>query len=164
MKTWMIAGAAMTAVLAVPAFAQMATPTAKQFVMKAGASDKFEIAEAKLMSGSANPDIKSFAEQMMTDHMKSTEMVKAAAKDDRVMAGLPMLMPKQKSDLARLTASKGKARDMLYVKQQKMAHADALSLMQTYASSGKATHLKDAAGQIQPVVQSHVDMLDKMAM
>ncbi len=44
---------------------------------------------------------------------------------------------------------------MLYVSQQKAAHQDALMLMQTYSTSGTATHLKDAAGQIMPVVQSH---------
>ena len=163
MKSWMISAAALAVVTGLPAAAQMA-PTAEQFVMKAGASDKFEISEAKLMVKSANPDIKSFAQQMITDHTKSTQMMKAAAKADSVTAGPPMLEANQKSDLAKLTSAKGKARDSLYIEQQKTAHADALSLMQGYASSGTATHLRDAAGQIQPVVQSHIDMLGKMAM
>jgi putative membrane protein len=158
----MFVTAALAGALNGSAQAQMA-PTAKQFVMKAGASDKFEISEAKLMSGSANPDIKTFARQMLTDHTKSTAMVKTAAKADGVAVSPPLLNAKQKSDLAKLTAARGKARDSLYLEQQKAAHADALSLMQSYAASGKATHLKDAAGQIQPVVQSHVDMLGKMS-
>jgi len=158
-----LAATALAAALALPAAAQMATPSPKTFVMKAGASDKFEIAEAKLMMASKNPDIVSFATQMKTDHTKSTDMVKTAAKADGLMPAPPMLDTKQKHDLAMLTAKHGKARDMLYVTQQKAAHADALALMQTYSTSGTATHLKDAAGQIVPVVQSHVDMLGKMS-
>jgi putative membrane protein len=158
-----LAVTSLAAGLALPAFAQMATPTPKTFVMKAGASDKFEISEAKLMMSSKNPDIVSFATQMKTDHTKSTDMVKTAAKADGLMPAPPMLDAKQKHDLAALTAKHGKARDMLYVTQQKAAHADALALMQTYSTSGTARHLKDTAGQIVPVVQSHVDMLDKMS-
>lgn len=139
-------------------------PTARQFVMKAGASDKFEISEAQLMLGSTNPDIQSFAQQMITDHTKSTDMVKTAAMADGLTPAPPMLTAKQKADLAKLTAAKGMNRDKLYIRQQKPAHAEALALMRGYSSSGKATHLKDTAGQIEPVVQAHIDMLDKMAM
>ncbi len=158
-----LAMTALAASFVMPAVAQMAAPSPKTFVMKAGASDKFEISEAKLMMMSKNPDIVSFATQMKTDHMKSTDMVKMAAKADGMMPSPPMLDAKQKHDLAMLTAKHGKARDMLYVTQQKAAHADALALMQSYSTSGTATHLKDAAGQIVPVVQSHVDMLGKMS-
>lgn len=159
-----LAATAFAASLALPAAAQMgSTPTPKTFVMKAGASDKFEISEAKLMMASKNPDIVSFANQMTTDHTKSTDMVKAAAKADGLTPAPPMLDAKQKHDLAALTAKHGKARDMLYVTQQKAAHADALALMQAYSTSGTAPHLKDVAGQIVPVVQSHVDMLGKMS-
>lgn len=157
-----LAATALVAGLALPAAAQMATPSPKAFVAKAGASDKFEIAEAKLMSTSKNADVASFATQMKTDHMKSTELVKAAAKADGLMPAPPMYTARQKHDLAALTAKRGKARDMLYVTQQKAAHADALALMQTYSTSGTAPHLKDTAGQIVPVVQSHIDMLAKM--
>jgi putative membrane protein len=159
-----IAATALATSFALPATAQMAAPSPKTFVMKAGASDKFEISEAKLMMMSKNPDIVSFATQMKTDHTKSTMMVKTAAKADGLMPGAPMLDAKQKHDLAALTAKHGKARDMLYVTQQKAAHVDALALMQSYSTSGTAPHLKDAAGQITPVVQSHVEMLDKMSM
>jgi putative membrane protein len=157
-----LAATALVAGFALPATAQMATPSPKTFVMKAGASDKFEIAEAKLMMNSKNADIKSFASQMVNDHTKSTNMVKMAAMKDGLHPAAPMLTAMQKSDLAKLEAAHGTARDMLYVSQQKPAHQDALMLMQTYSASGTATHLKDAAGQITPVVQSHLDMLGKM--
>ncbi len=159
----LVGAASLAAMLAVPAAAAPML-TGKQFVAKAGASDLFERKEAAIMATSSNTDIAGFAKQMMTDHTKSTDMVKAAAMKDGIKPGAPMLMAKQKSDLAALSASKGAARDSLYVTQQKAAHADALDLMTSYSTSGKATHLKMTAGKIAPVVQSHIDMLDKMAM
>jgi putative membrane protein len=156
-------GAAAVAVLGTPALAAPAM-TGKAFVAKAGASDMWERKEATIMSTSTNSDVAAFAKQMTVDHSKSTEMVKAAARADGIAAVPPEMTPKQKSDLAALSASKGAARDSLYVTQQKAAHADALELMQGYAASGSAKHLKNTAGKIAPVVQSHIDMLNKMAM
>ncbi|MBA2935717.1 DUF4142 domain-containing protein [Sphingomonas sp. CGMCC 1.13654] len=138
--------------------------TGKQFIAKAGASDLWERKEAAIMTTSTNGDVAAFAKQMTVDHTKSTDMVKAAAKADGIKAAPPMMSAKQKSDLAALAASKGAARDSLYVTQQKAAHADALTLMQGYSNDGRAKHLKETAGKIAPVVQSHIDMLNKMAM
>lgn len=160
MKIIVLGSIALTLGLSAAANAQSVSPA--QFVSKAGASDKFEIESAKLETSSANPDLAKFANQMIIDHTKSTQMVKQAATADKLTPRPPILNAKQKKDLAALGAAKGKARDALYVSQQKMAHTDALNLIQTYASSGTATNLKDAAGQIVPVVQTHKDMIDKM--
>ena len=43
------------------------------------------------------------------------------------------------------------------------AHEQALSLMQGYAQAGDAPPLKRVAGDIAPVVQSHIDMLKGMS-
>jgi putative membrane protein len=145
---------------AIPLSAQTVTPT--QFVAKAGASDMFEIESAKLETASSNPAIATFANRMITDHTKSTQMVKQAASADRMAPKPPALDAKQRKDLAALRTAKGPARDSLYVQQQKLAHSDALALMQSYASNGGAPNLKAAAGQIVPVVQMHKDMIDKM--
>ena len=163
----LMGAAALATGLALPAVAQMSTmptPSPTEFVMKAGASDKFEISEAKLMMNSKNADIRSFANQMVSDHTKSTNMVKMAATQDGLTPMPPMLDAMQRSNLAKLEAAHGTSRDALYIAQQKPAHQDALMLMQTYSSSGSAMHLKDTAGQIVPVVQSHLDMLNKMPM
>jgi putative membrane protein len=151
---------AVTFLAGTSAIAQTVSPT--QFVAKAGASDKFEIASAKLETSSSNSAIAQFAQQMITDHSKSTAMVKAAATADKLAPKPPVLTAKQNADLAALGRVKGQARDALYVQQQKTAHADALQLMQDYSANGTATNLKSAAGQIAPVVQQHVTMLQSM--
>jgi putative membrane protein len=159
----LLIGAATLAAIVTPAVAAPAM-TARQFVAKAGASDLWERKEAAIMTASSNSDVAAFARQMTEDHTKSTEMVKAAAKADRIAAAPPVMSAKQQADLAALSASRDAARDSLYVTQQKAAHADALALMQGYASSGKSAHLKATAGKIAPVVQNHIDMLNKIAM
>jgi len=155
-------GILLATALAIPAWAA-APMSGRDFVAKAGAGDMWELKEAAMMTTSTNSDVAAFAKQMTTDHTQSTAIVKAAAKADGV-AVTPVMSPKQQADLAALSASKGAARDSLYITQQKAAHADALALMQGYAASGKAPHLKAAAAKIAPVVQGHIDMLGKLAL
>lgn len=143
--------------------ADAATVTPKEFVAKAGASDRFEIDSARLMVTSRNPGISHFATQMITDHSKSTKMVTMAAKADHMRLSKPSMTLGQRTDLTALKAvPEGKTRDDLYVKQQKAAHADALSLMQDFAANGSARHLKMTAGKIAPVVEKHQSMLAGM--
>lgn len=171
-STRLAALAAPVLLIAAPAIAQstMTTPPSpvasspSDYVKMAGASDKFEITEAKVMMTSANPDIRKFARQMVTDHTKSTTMVKSAAMRDKVKVMPPMLRPDQQQMVAALKAEKGTSRDQLYLQQQKAAHQEALQLHQSYASSGSADALKATAAQIAPVVQSHIDMLNGMNM
>jgi putative membrane protein len=146
--------------IAGPALAQSAI-TPDQFVAKAGASDKFEITEAKMMTTSSNTKIKMIAQHMITDHTDSTAKVKAAAQSAGIMPKPPILNAKQMKDVAALKAAKGAARDKLYLAQQLPAHQEALTLMQTYASTGTAPALKSTAAEIAPVVQGHIDMIQK---
>jgi putative membrane protein len=160
MKPFVI-GAAALALFTAPAVAQMVTPS--EFVGKAGASDTFEIDSARLMVTSHNAAIKNFATRMITDHTTSTKLVTAAAKADHLTLAKPEMTVGQRTDLTALKAvPAGKTKDDLYVKQQKAAHADALSLMQDYAAHGDATHLKATAAKIAPVVKKHQAMLSSL--
>lgn len=136
--------------------------TTSEYLMKAGASDKFEIETAKLEMTSADPKLKHFASMMVTDHTKSTAMVKAAAMKAGLHPKPPMLDAKQHSDLAALKMAHGSARDTLYVTQQKAAHDDALALQKGYSMSGSSAPLKMTAAKIVPVVEKHIGMLSGM--
>ncbi|USI72189.1 DUF4142 domain-containing protein [Sphingomonas morindae] len=148
--------------LAAGAQAQTAT-SPKDFVAKAGASDQFEIQSSRLELASSNREIKSFAQQMITDHTKSTAMVTKAASQDKLPPMTPKLTPDKARKIAQLKAVKGAERDRLYVTQQQAAHQEALALMQDYANNGTATHLKQAAGEIAPIVQHHLEMVQGLS-
>ncbi len=153
-----------TAAFALTAVAASAIPLpAKTYVMKAGASDMFEIEASKLETGSSNPQLADFAQKMITDHTKSTADVMAAAQADGVTAPPPMLTPKQKSMIDELKRTSGKNRDTVYEKQQIQAHMMTLAFQKEYAMSGDKPNLKAAAGNIVPVVQSHLDMIKGMS-
>lgn len=136
----------------------------RDFVAQAGASDKFEITEAKLAQTRAhNPKLKHFAAEMIRDHTKSTLKIKAAVKRSMGHAPPPpVLTPDQEQMIATLRAAHGPDFDRTYVEQQVQAHQMALELMTTYAQNGDDPALKHAAAEIQPTVQMHYDMIKGM--
>lgn len=161
MKTALYTLLAAATVVATPALAQSMTPT--EYVMAAGAGDLFEIQSAQaVLETTTNPSIRSFAQEMLTDHQKSTDMVKAAALRAHLQVDPPMLMPAQADMLTQLRAQTGPARDTTYITQQKTAHDQALALQKGYATSGTAVPLKQAAAKIVPVVKMHIKMLTTM--
>lgn len=158
-----LAGTAALALGAV-AYAQPAAVSAPDFVKQAGASDKFEITEAKIArTRSHNPKVRQFAAKMIHDHTESTMKVKAAA--TKVMGHAPpppMLMPEQETMISDLRAAPAAEFDRVYIKQQLEAHEQALHLMEGYAANGEAAPLKHVAEGVTPVVRSHIDMLKGM--
>jgi putative membrane protein len=159
MKLFLTAAAAM--IVAAPAAAQVMTPA--EYVMTAGASDLYEITSSKVvLETTQDPKIRDFAQMMVTDHMKSTADVKAAAARSRVRAMPPKLTPAQTELVTQLRAEQGPARDARYVAQQRVSHGQALAVQQAYAAGGTAPALKTVASTIVPVVQHHVEMLKAM--
>ncbi|RVT90565.1 DUF4142 domain-containing protein [Sphingomonas crocodyli] len=137
--------------------------SAQTYVMKAGASDLYEKTASQIaLESTTNPGVKSFATMMVSDHSQSSAKVKAAAAKSGLTVKPPVLEPKQQSMIAALRATKGPARDALYISQQKAAHQEALALHQSYGKSGTSVPLKTAAGEIVPVVQHHIEILAKM--
>lgn len=138
-----------------------AAPSAADFVAKAGASDLYERTSSKLVLATTHDSgVRRFASEMIKDHTKSTQMVKAAALRSGLHPKPPVLDAKQQGLVADLRKAKGADRDHVYIDQQKQAHAEALSLMQDYAASGSDAALRKAAAGIAPVVKHHIDMLN----
>ncbi|KQM20644.1 DUF4142 domain-containing protein [Novosphingobium sp. Leaf2] len=144
-----------------PAYAE--PMTAQQYVAAAGAGDLYERESSKIVMGSTeDPRIRDFAQMMISNHTKSTAEVKAATAAARVKVAPARLKPEQAKMIAQLKAQQGKARDMTYLTQQKMAHQQALALHQDYARNGTARPLRDAAAAITPVVEQHIAKLQAL--
>jgi putative membrane protein len=160
-KTMQCAGLSAMMILAAPAMAQ--TVSADSYVMKAGASDLYEKTSSQLvLATTSNAEVKNFANMMVNDHSSSTAKVKAAAAQSGLKPKPPALEPKQKAMIDALKSADETTRDALYVTQQKAAHQEALALHQGYSTHGTAAPLKAVAGEIVPVVQHHIDMLQSM--
>lgn len=138
-----------------------AAPPSPVFVAKAGASDLYERQSSQLVAASTHDrQIRRFAQDMIRDHTKSTQMVKSAALRSHMHPKPPMLDSQQRHMMADLRHAHGRDRDHAYLAQQRQAHAQALALMQDYASSGSTPALRRAAGDIVPVIQHHIEMLN----
>ena len=141
-----------------------ATPEeAMPFVMKAGASDLYEIQSSQIaLQKAQDADIRQFAQMMIDQHTKTTQQVTAAAQADGLTPPAPQLEPQQAQMIAELQRLSGAAFDRAYVRQQRMAHEMALALHGNYAERGDRPALRQAAASAVPIVRQHLERVRAM--
>jgi len=133
------------------------TPRAADFVTEAAASDMFEIESSKLAASRAQGDVRMFANQMVTDHTRTTAELMPLAQQAR-LASPARMSSAQRSKLDKLRAANGKDFTNLYMDDQVSAHSDAVSLFQRYGNGGDNPQLKNWAIKTLPALQHHLDM------
>ncbi len=134
------------------------------YMAQAASSDMFEIQSGQLaMQASQNAAVRNFANMIIADHTRSTQMLMSAAQGAGLAPPPPALLPPQQAMLDQLRAAgSGPAFDQAFQQIQIQAHQSALGLHQNYASQGDVPQLRTAAGQIVPVVQMHLQQLQSM--
>jgi len=144
----------------------MAPMMANDFVAAAAASDMYEIESGRLAQTMATmEECRKFGAMLVADHGKSSADLKAAAVAATPPVAVPTAMPAEmQAKLDALKAAKGAEFDKLFIAQQKENHQKALDMLKSYASSGEVASLKTFASKTAPVVQNHLDMLNKMKM
>jgi len=140
---------------AAPASAETST---QDFVNKAAMSDMFEIQSGNLAAKKAeHEDVQDFGEEMVEDHSKTTEDLKALVKDEDIKATLPSALDEaHKAKLDKLNSASGAAFDKTYVPMQVTAHEAAVSMFEGYAKSGDNDALKEWAGDTLPALKEHL--------
>jgi putative membrane protein len=133
------------------------TPKTADFVQEAATSDMFEIQSSKLAAERTQGDVQSFANQMVTDHTKTTSELQGLAPGANVH--LPTQMTSsQQSMLDKLKGLNGDDFVKQYMDDQVSAHKDAVSLFERYGKGGDNGKLKSWASQTLPTLQHHLDM------
>ncbi len=172
----LIAALAACALLAGPAAAQSLgektginsalgiSPTTPDFVKEVAISDMFEIESSRLAVQRADEPTKAFANQMITDHTKtSSELKEIVASDPNTP--IPTALDSAHQDkLSTLQGLNGADFTKQYHDMQVNAHEDAVSLFKRYADGGDSEKLKSWAAKTLPALQHHLDMakaLDK---
>jgi len=142
-----------------------ASPSTADFVTEAAISDMFEIQSSKLAAERSAEPTKAFANQMITDHEKTTAEMKAMVQDGKVQATLPTALDSaHQSKLDTLKGLQGDAFTKQYHSDQVKAHKDAVDLFQRYGKGGDNQDLKTWASKTQPALDHHLKMaqdLDK---
>lgn len=116
-----------------------------------------EVEMGKLaQSKSQNPEVKTFAQQMIDDHTKGLQEVQAVAQAKGVT--LPTeLDAKHKAMAAKLEKLSGDAFDREYMKVGGVAsHKEALALLKKNQKSAKDADVKGLAAKMQPTVEQHL--------
>ncbi|WFU75490.1 DUF4142 domain-containing protein [Bradyrhizobium sp. CB2312] len=138
-------------------------PTTADFVKEVAISDMFEIQSNKLAEQKGNAQEKSFAQQMVTDHTKTSSDLKGLVSSGKVQATLPAeLDSSHQSKLDKLNKASGKDFSSDFESYQVSAHKDAVSLFERYAKGGDNSELKDWAGKTLPTLRHHLEMAQEL--
>ncbi|AWL99906.1 DUF4142 domain-containing protein [Bradyrhizobium amphicarpaeae] len=134
-------------------------PATADFVKEVAISDMFEIESSKLAEQKGNAEEKSFAQQMITDHTKTSTELKGLVGEKKIQATLPtQLDSSHQSKLDKLKGVNGKDFSSDYNSYQVSAHEDAVSLFERYAKGGDNADLKNWAGKTLPALKHHLEM------
>src|SRR4051812_40423706 len=110
---------------------------AMPYLAKAGAGDLFEIQSSQTaVRRAASPRVREFAQMLVTDHMRTTQLITDAARSDGIDPRPPALEPAQRNMLRQLERARSRDFDRLYLNQQIPAHLQALALHRNYARRG----------------------------
>lgn len=135
------------------------TPATQDFVTETANSDMLELAAAKIAQEKGNADEKKFAEQMATDHTKTSKDIKGLIDSGDVKATIPSKLDNaSQKKLDELRDAKPQDFAGYYDPMQVSAHKAAVSLFERYAKSGDNAKLKDWAGKTLPALQHHLEM------
>jgi putative membrane protein len=138
-------------------------PATADFVKEVAISDMFEIESSKLAAQKGNAQEKSFAQQMVTDHTKTSGELKSLVSGGKVQATLPTALDSShQSKLDKLKSANGKDFSSDYNSYQVSAHEDAVSLFERYAKGGDNSELKNWAGKTLPALKHHLDMAKEL--
>jgi putative membrane protein len=137
------------------------TPHTSDFVKEAAQSDMFEIQSSKLAATKTQGAEQTFANQMVTDHTKTTSELTALAQTAKIP--LPTAMrSSQQSMLDKLNGLNGNDFTKQYISDQVSAHKTAVSLFERYGKGGKNEKLKNWASETLPTLQHHLDMANNL--
>ena len=133
------------------------TPKTTDFVNEAATGDMFEIQSSQLAAERTKGEVQAFANQMVTDHTKTTSELKGMA--PQLEVSLPTQMTSsQQSMLDKLKGLQGDDFAKQYMDDQVSAHKDAVSLFQRYGKGGADNKLEAWADKTLPTLQHHLDM------
>jgi putative membrane protein len=164
MKTTSVACAfaMLTAISAVPALAALSSSD-RTFATEAaqGGLAEVELGQLALQRGTS-PQVKQFAQRMVTDHTQANQDLMQAAKSENL--DLPTQVDaQQKSEMDRLRGMSGSAFDTAYMQHMLQDHRKDIAEFQKEAQSGRDPALKGFAQKYLPTLQQHLQLAQSTA-
>jgi putative membrane protein len=141
------------------AFAADVSMSDSMFLKKAAHAGHFEVEGSKLaLKKSKNPEVQKFAKQMVDDHTKAGQELKALAMKKKVeVSAEPSFM--QKGSLMLLGTNDGKNFDENYADNVGVdAHESTVELFEKAAKNADDADIKQFANKMLPDLKHHLEM------
>jgi len=133
----------------------------RTFVTAAMQGGMAEVSDGQLaLQKSQDPMVRRFAQRMVADHGAANARLMAILADQG-MSAPKTVGPANTLTHAKLGVLRGDAFDSAYLKAQRTAHEQALSLCRQELASGRERELVAFARAMQPTVMAHLAMLDR---
>ncbi len=130
------------------------TPT--DYVRLAADSDLYEMTSSKLaLARSKDPAVRQYAQEMIRDHMTTTNALKAGVKRSKARQPATRLSSEKQAMIAQLRSA-GTDFDRVYARQQAQSHAQAWALHKGFATDGADAPLREVAQSAVPIIERHV--------
>ena len=135
----------------------------KAFLKKAMQGSMAEVELGKLaLTKSNNDQVKQFAQKMIDDHTKLNDQAKPVAQ--QVGVSVPDgPSKKDQAMMAKMQGLSGDAFDKAYIQDMVKDHQADDKDFKMEASAGKNPQIKDLASQGEPIIASHLQMVQQIA-
>lgn len=134
----------------------------RDFVMEAASGGLMEVTLGKLaQTNAASAQVKEFGQMMVTDHTKANTELKAVASKKNLTVS-PTPAEKQQKMIDDLKTKKGADFDKAYVDMMVDDHKEDVSKFQDEANKGNDADVKAFAAKTLPVLQKHLDHIQKI--
>ena len=133
-----------------------------KFFTEAAQGGMLEVKLAQLATTQAtNPQVKQFAETMMSDHQENNKMLLALATEKSVSLP-PSFDGKAQKTIDDLKEKSGPDFDKAYTKEMVDAHQDMADLLGDVSKNSKDPEIRNFAQQTLPKIQHHLEMAKAM--
>ena len=140
----------------------LAGETAQDFVTKAATGGMLEVQSSKVAQDKLqDQSLKDFAQKMISDHGAANAKLESIAGEQKLQVPSDLDSAHQ-ADVDKLRSTAAPV-DAPYADMQKAAHADAVSLFESYAKDGDNAALKSFASETLPTLKMHQEMIEKVA-
>jgi putative membrane protein len=141
---------------------QMMKSADVKFADKAAQGGMAEVELGQLAAQKAsNADVKAFGQQMVDDHSKANDQLKAVASKENIT--LPNTVDSKDEGLyKKLQGLSGPDFDKTYVKAMVKDHQEDVKEFQKEADKGKDPQIKNFASQTLPILQQHLSKIQSI--
>lgn len=134
------------------------------FVTAAGGSDQYEIMAARVaLVESRNAGVRAFAQQMVQDHGAAFTALSRTAVQSGLKPPSGGVGGDQRALLATLQSLRGPDFNKAYIRQQVLAHRQALTTEAGYARNGSDPRLRDLAKADAPMIERHLQAAQRLS-